>query len=378
MNQHSAASRVRLLTIFGTVLYVDEASGELRHGAIDGSPANVMLAGDRPSPTGSRSGWLMHDAPGAPKPIVCSPERSWSGGFTRPTGESRAPTMFECTPGERGLVGLRADGLYLCAEIDGRVTHSRRECGPWEWFHPVDQAIGAAGVAELPMPDTLPIFPGAGATRYHLGCGPNLIPGYLNIDQVADVATGRVFADFRGVQGAYFVNYDLSEGIPGRDNSLAVIYHCHFLEHLAFVDGIKLLQLARLRLKPGGMMRVVVPDLELWIDNYRQNNTAFFADYRRAALGDNAALYRTKGAIFMAMLHNFGHRCGYDFETLHWLLQEIGFTNIRRTGFQEGRLPNLPTIEPNWALRAMESLCVECEKPRAASAHPAEAHVATG
>jgi hypothetical protein len=367
---------MRLCTVFGTVLYVDEASGELRHGAIDDSPANAVLAGDGPSLAGSRSGWLLHDAPGASKPIVCSPERSGSGGVVRRPGVSPAPTNFEFTPLERGLAGLRADGLYLCAEIDGRVTRSRRECGPWEQFRPVDQAVGTAQLAELAVPDRASIFPGAVATRYHLGCGPNLIPGYVNVDQVADVATGRVFADFRGVQGAYFLNYDLSKGIPGRDNSLDVIYHCHFLEHLAFIDGINLLRQARFRLKPGGMMRVVVPDLELWIDNYRRNNTAFFADYRRGALDDNALLYRTKGAVFMGMLHNHGHKCGYDFETINWLLQEIGFTNIERTGFREGRIPDLLTVEPYREVRAMESLCVECEKPRASGANPAVSPVA--
>ena len=117
MNQPSVASRVRLCTIFGTVLYVDEASGDLRHGTIDGSPANAVLAADRPSVTGSRSGWLLHDAAGSSKPIVCSPERSWSTGFAQLPAQPSAPTMFEYTPLERGLGGLRADGLYHSVEI---------------------------------------------------------------------------------------------------------------------------------------------------------------------------------------------------------------------------------------------------------------------
>jgi hypothetical protein len=110
-------------------------------------------------------------------------------------------------------------------------------------------------------------------------------------------------------------------------------------------------------------MRVVVPDLELWINHYRAGNMDFFAAYRRAALADDARTYRTKGAIFMGMLHNFGHRFAYDFETLRYVLEEAGFTGIRRTRFREGRMPDLLAAEPDWGLRAIESLCVECEKP---------------
>lgn len=360
-----ATASFRLCTIFGTVLYVDEATGELRHGAIEGSPANAVFAEASAAPRAARSGRLWHEAPAAPSPIASSAAGSWSAALARPPAGSAAAPDFACTPVERDWLGLRADGLYLCAEIDGRVTHSRRECGPWERFRLVEATLAGDRLAARARPDTMPPFPGVDVARYHLGCGPNLIPGWLNIDRAAGIAEARVFADFNGVSGAYFANWDLGLGIPGRDNSLEAIYHCHFLEHLALADGINLLRQARQRLKPGGMMRAVVPDLELWIDNYRRDNAAFFAEYRRLALGDNAVLYRTKGAVFMGMLHNHGHKCGYDFETLEWVLRATGFTNIRRTAFREGSFAGLPAIEPNSPLRAMESLCVECEKPPA-------------
>ncbi len=41
-------------------------------------------------------------------------------------------------------------------------------------------------IAELAMPDTVSIFPGAVATRYHLGCGRSVIPGYLVIDEARE------------------------------------------------------------------------------------------------------------------------------------------------------------------------------------------------
>jgi len=200
-------------------------------------------------------------------------------------------------------------------------------------------------------------------TKYHLGCGPILIPGYLNIDRFSDLEPNRLYANFRGRQDTHLLNFDLSLGIPGRPGRLDVIYHCHFLEHFSRAAGIELLRQAHLLLRPGGTMRVVVPDLQLWIEKYHSGDNHFFDAYRRQILGDNRNTFRTKASVFMAMLTGFGHQWAYDFETLNWILEELGFVAIRRTLFQESRLAEIKLMEPYSPLRGMESLCVECEKP---------------
>ena len=65
----------------------------------------------------------------------------------------------------------------------------------------------------------------------------------------------------------------------------------------------------------------------------------------------------------MGMLHGHDHKCGYDFESLEWLLNYIGFSNIDRTLYADGSIENIQAIEPMNPLRVMESLCVECTKP---------------
>ena len=201
-----------------------------------------------------------------------------------------------------------------------------------------------------------------GFTKFHLGCGQVLIPGYQNIDLFDGLQPDRLYQNFRDVEGAHLLNCDLRKGLPCPDNSLDVIYNCHFLEHLPYDSGVDLLRQAHARLKPGGVLRIVVPDLELWIENYQRNNVSFFEAYRRQILGGNRAVYRTKASIFMAMLTGFGHQWAYDFETLALLLREVGFTNVYRTLFQESCLPEIRLIEPYTPLRGMESLCVECVK----------------
>jgi SAM-dependent methyltransferase len=365
----AAFAEGHMVTIFGTLLYIDKATGELRHGAIDGSPANVTLTGDRPSLADSQRACLRcpEDRTGV---VVFSTEGSgFTAGANAAAPASAPPPAFELAWREDGSIALQSGGLFLCAEPDGRITHSRSHIGPWETF----RIVPHERLAEAELFAGEAIFPGSlcSCRRYHLGCGPILVPGYLNIDEASDVESGRVFENFRGVDGACFINHDLRRGVPGCDNSLDAVYSCHFLEHLTYTDGINLLRQVRLRLKPGGIMRLLVPDLELWIDKYWRDDAAFFADYRRQALGADDRLYRTKGSIFIGMLHNFGHRCGYDFETLALLLREAGFTNIQRTAFRQGRLPDLSLAEPDWPLRELESLCIECEKPPPAMPAPA-------
>lgn len=199
-------------------------------------------------------------------------------------------------------------------------------------------------------------------TKYHLGCGGIFIKGFLNIDFDHDLPRDTIYADHKGIDGAYFFNYDLRNGLPGENSALELIYHCHFFEHLAFPEALELLRQSHLRLKPDGKMRIVVPDLELWIQNYHNNNIAFFDSYRRQILGNDFGLFKTKAAVFMGMLHMHGHRWGYDYETLEWLLQRAGFGNVRRFLFQESSIPEIRAMEPYSPLRGMESLCVECTK----------------
>lgn len=197
--------------------------------------------------------------------------------------------------------------------------------------------------------------------KYHLGCGPIYVPGYLNIDYTTHVGENSLHQDY-GVVGATFYNYNLVNGLPAAENSLEVIYTCHFLEHLSFSEGFGLLEACYRCLEPGGTLRLLVPDLELWIKNYLFNNKYFFDEYRSHFLNFDQHLYESNGAVLIGMLHNWGHKSSYDYETLTMRLNRIGFKSIHRTLFQESSLPEIATLEPYVASRAMESLCVECIK----------------
>jgi SAM-dependent methyltransferase len=56
--------------------------------------------------------------------------------------------------------------------------------------------------------------------------------------------------------------HDLARGIPFPDQSIDAVYHSHTLEHLDRATAKRFLSEVLRVLKPGGIHRIVVPDLE--------------------------------------------------------------------------------------------------------------------
>ena len=82
----------------------------------------------------------------------------------------------------------------------------------------------------------------------NLGCGGRFDARWTNID----------FQSSNPV----VIRHDLTKGIPFGDGAFSVVYHSHLLEHLSREQGRHLLKECLRVLEPGGVLRVVVPDLE--------------------------------------------------------------------------------------------------------------------
>jgi YD repeat-containing protein len=64
------------------------------------------------------------------------------------------------------------------------------------------------------------------------------------------------------------IRWDLRRGIPFRENTFDVAYHSHLLEHIDREDAAAFLRECFRVLKPQGILRVVVPDLEMLAREY--------------------------------------------------------------------------------------------------------------
>ena len=139
----------RIFTTWGTVLYVDPASGELRHGPIDGSPENAFFLADA-RPEGSRPrGCLALGSGDSALLIASQAERSLTLGESDEKGQAAAAaTTLTVVELERGLVGFQANGAFLSAEPDGRITLSKSWCSLWEFFLLSEDLTDAPGAKD--------------------------------------------------------------------------------------------------------------------------------------------------------------------------------------------------------------------------------------
>lgn len=118
----------------------------------------------------------------------------------------------------------------------------------------------------------------------NLGCGTKTSdkPGVINIDYSIALRIRRlkllrplVPLFFRGERLTRFRSlpdnilvHNLARGIPFDDNSVDAAYHSHLFEHLdRDVAEAFLLEVKRV-LKPGGIHRIVIPDLEVICNAY--------------------------------------------------------------------------------------------------------------
>jgi SAM-dependent methyltransferase len=62
--------------------------------------------------------------------------------------------------------------------------------------------------------------------------------------------------------------HDIARGIPFADSSVDMVYHSHVLEHLDRGVASQFIRECARVLKPGGLIRIVVPDFERYCRNY--------------------------------------------------------------------------------------------------------------
>lgn len=209
----------------------------------------------------------------------------------------------------------------------------------------------------------LSIPSGFKSVRLNLGCGLAVTKGWINIDGSLNALVAsmpsivhKIMYGLTGARQYYseseycrllsdhiFIHHDLSYGIPFQDNTADYIYSSHFLEHLYKADAINLLRNSYRVLKPGGIIRVSIPDLEHAISMYPGNKLQMLNDYFFVERGDS---------------HFSRHKYMYDFQMLSLLLQECGFHEVTRCEYRKGLLPDVDVLDN----RPDDSLFVEAIK----------------
>lgn len=204
----------------------------------------------------------------------------------------------------------------------------------------------------------------ASEVKVNLGCGLAIAPGWINIDGSLNALIANMPKMFHtlayrlsGARRYYsemeyceilgintFVHHDLAYSIPLHDGSTDFVYSSHFLEHLAHKDAQNLLSESFRILKPGGVVRISVPDLEYALSLY--------------TLGRKEEMLTQYFFVNDDDSHFARHKYMYDFQLLKAALEKAGFQDVRRCAFQEGRTPDLIVLDN----RVEDSLFVEATR----------------
>jgi len=159
--------------------------------------------------------------------------------------------------------------------------------------------------------------------------------------------------------GLTLINYDLARLLPLADSVCSEIYSSHFLEHLAAVEGARLLEDCYRVVRPGGRLRTCVPDFAKLARAYVAGDTEHFASLYQifaGRMGDGVTGGDTIMDAVNNSLYQFGeHRCMYDTEKLARLLSAIGFSRVTPSSFD-------PTADGDWDSREHFSLYIDAFK----------------
>lgn len=143
--------------------------------------------------------------------------------------------------------------------------------------------------------------------KLHLGCGKRYFPGWVHID---------------GGDYEHLDYQDITE-LPYENNTVDLIYASHVLEYFDRVEALSVLNEWYCVLKPGGVLRLAVPDFGKMVHLYEKGSyklESFLGPlYGRMGMGDKTIYHKTV----------------YDEQSLVTLLKQVGFKEYKRWDWKQ-------------------------------------------
>lgn len=226
--------------------------------------------------------------------------------------------------------------------------------------------------------------------RLHLGCGLNTPEGWINLDGSWNAWLAKHPSLRRLVKALRLLPpsqldipwspdifiHDVRKPLPFPDNAFSAIYASHLLEHLYLEEGKRLLKECFRVLKPGGVLRMVVPDLQAIVleymgekpfgDSHESDDAMSRADRLNKRLGlrspeppSGNILYR----LYTALKDFHSHKWMYDAESLIGYFKWAGFVEVQEMPFHRSRIEGIEEVEEASRVLNGAGVCVEGIKP---------------
>jgi len=175
--------------------------------------------------------------------------------------------------------------------------------------------------------------------RLNWGCGPAPAPGWINSDR----------RDLPGVD----VRADIRDGLPVEDDTFDYVVAIHVLQDLPYAELVPALRELRRVLRPGGVLRLGLPDLDRAVRAYLRGDRGYFYihdDEVRSLGGKLAVQIAWYGSV----------RTPFTADFIEELLAAAGFSTVAHCKYRHtaSRWPAIVELDN----RRRESLFVEAVK----------------
>jgi predicted SAM-dependent methyltransferase len=209
--------------------------------------------------------------------------------------------------------------------------------------------------------------------KLNLGCGPIQAATWVNVDgsNRAWLASrlpwlDRLIVALRLVAptefGAETLYANLLRPFPWKDNDVEAIYMGEILEHFTQEEGKRVLRECYRVLKPGGVLRIRVPDnahfWKTYIENYESTKQKTRGEWCLTHTRWTAMYFQDicvrRPRLWQSMGHY--HKWAYDEISLILMVESLGFQNVERKTFHQSRIPHVEEVEMTDML-IVEAVC---------------------
>ena len=223
----------------------------------------------------------------------------------------------------------------------------------------------------------------AAGVLLNIGSGPAVAPRWISIDGswqarfAGNAIAAGLVSRFTGRQVGHWPAgircLDVRRGLPFADNTVSVVYSSHMIEHLFRDEAAAFLREVRRVLAPGGICRIVVPDLRSMVRWYVERDGAASASYEAPrsdtlmemlGVSSQAAPPRSILGVYRRFTDFDRHKWMYDEPGLAALFRESGFACPGARRSLESDIPRdlLAAVEKPDRIEGGAGICVEARK----------------
>jgi SAM-dependent methyltransferase len=193
--------------------------------------------------------------------------------------------------------------------------------------------------------------------KINIGSGLSGIRGWRNLDNSPTITLSRIPVLNRLLKTPDWPRdvqrYDVRKGLRFADGSVRYIYSSHTFEHFTPAESLAVAKECFRVLEPQGILRIVVPDLELIAREY-------LADPSPLAAQNFLSRLSLHHSVHDVVHPGSNHSQMFDGKALVHLLREAGFAQAAVSEYKKSAIPEIDQIELE--VRRAESLYVEACK----------------